>query len=276
MRASFLDIGGVRSRVYHHGSGRYGVLMLHGVGVSADSFLWNLEELGQGRMALAPDLLGYGLTGEGSYRDGPPHDGIVDHLIALIDHLGLETLCIVGSSFGSAIACLLTLRLQSKVDRLVLVGCGPALNDRAYLGRMYAQSFENGSAAMGDPTLERCIRRMRNLVFDPASVPPALPLMQLSLYGLPETRDRYERRMRGIMDPEALRNYDVTPRLKDITVPTLIIWGRQDVRGDLAQAEANARKLPRGEMVVYENCGHLPYLEKPQEFNAMVNRFIAG
>ena len=66
MRASFADIAGVRTRFFQHGENDYGVVLIHGVGVGADSWLWNLEALGQGRMAVAPDLLGYGLTGSRS------------------------------------------------------------------------------------------------------------------------------------------------------------------------------------------------------------------
>jgi pimeloyl-ACP methyl ester carboxylesterase len=117
---------------------------------------------------------------------------------------------------------------------------------------------------------------MRNLVFDPASIPPALPLIQLTLYGLPETRDRYERRIRGIMSMEALVAYDVTRRLQEIAAPTLAIWGRQDIRGDLGEAERNAARLPKASMMVWEECGHLPYLEKPSRFNTAVEAFIRG
>jgi pimeloyl-ACP methyl ester carboxylesterase len=78
MRASFADIAGVRTRFFQHGEGDYGVVLIHGVGVGADSWLWNVEALGQGRLAVAPDLLGYGLTGEGSYREGPPHESMVE------------------------------------------------------------------------------------------------------------------------------------------------------------------------------------------------------
>jgi 2-hydroxy-6-oxonona-2,4-dienedioate hydrolase len=274
MRASFADIAGARTRFFHHGEGDRGVLLIHGVGVGADSWLWNIEALGQGRMAVAPDLLGYGLTDEGSYRDGPPHDAMLDHLVALADHLGLQRLCVVGSSFGANIACHLALRLDARVDRLVLVGCGPALNTPPVHHAMYQQSLANGIAAMADPTLERCERRMRNLVFDPASVPAALPLSQLTLYGLPETRDRYERRIRGIMSMEALTQYDVTPRLQEIAAPTLVIWGRQDIRGELEEAQRHAARLPRAKMLLWDECGHLPYLEKPAQFNAAVEAFI--
>src|SRR4029078_6712261 len=115
-------------------------------------------------------------------KDGPPQDGIVEHLAALVEHLGLKRVTVVGSSFGANIACHLFWRLRARVDGLVLVGCGPALNGPETLSAMYEQSFANGIAAIEDPTIEVCRRRMNNLVFDPRSVPEALLMLQLSLY----------------------------------------------------------------------------------------------
>jgi pimeloyl-ACP methyl ester carboxylesterase len=140
---------------------------------------------------------------------------------------------------------------------------------------MYEQSFANGIKAMSDPTLETCRRRMNNLVINPKTVPEALLMLQLTLYALPGARDRYERRMRGIKDMAALKRFDVTARIADITVPSLVIWGRQDIRGNFEEAERCAKALPRGQMVVYENCGHLPYLEYPDRFNAQLRNFLA-
>lgn len=275
MRATIETIAGVPTRYLHHGSGDYGVLMLHGVGVSADSWLWNLQGLGEDVWAIAPDVLGYGMTGEGGYSNGAPHDGIVEHLAALVDHLGLRRLTIVGSSFGANIACHLFWKLGSRVDGLALVGCGPALNGPEILSTMYEQSFANGIAAMKTPTLEVCRRRMNNLVFDPKSVPEALLMLQLSLYAIPGAVDRYERRMRGIKELDALTRFDVTSRMSELTLPTSIVWGRQDVRGNLDEAKRHAASLPQGRLCIYEDCGHLPYLEYPGQFNSHLRDFLA-
>ncbi len=276
MRATIETVAGVTSRYLHHGSGDYGVLLLHGVGVSADSFLWNLPALGDdGHLAIAPDLLGYGMTGEGDYREGAPHEGIVEHLIALIDHLKLRRVLIVGSSFGSNVGCHLFWKIPERTDGLVLVGCGPALNSVTTLSAMYEQSFANGIKAMSEPTLEVCRRRMNNLVFDPNTVPEALLMVQLTLYALPGARDRYEQRMRGIKERAALERFDVTKRIADLTTSSLVIWGRHDIRGNLEEAERYAKALPRGEMRIYENCGHLPYLEDPSRFNRELKEFVA-
>jgi len=209
------------------------------------------------------------MTGEGDYKEGAPQDGIVEHLMALVEHLGLKRVVIVGSSFGANVAvhdpqphrrprsCWLRASIEPRGDAL------------------YEQSFANGIRAMADPTLDTCRRRMNNLVFDPKSVPEALVLLQLTLYALPGARDRYERRMRGIKNRSALERFDVTPKISQVTAPSLVIWGRQDVRGSLEEAERAAKLLPDGQWVLYENCGHLPYLEHPDQFNRQVGEFVA-
>ena len=144
---------------------------------------------------------------------------------------------------------------------MILVGCGPALNKLKLYTPCTNSRLQTRLPPWRSPTLERCERRLHSLVFDPATVPSALPLIQLTLYGLPETRDRYERRMREIMSMEALQRYDVTRHLHAISVPTLVIWGRHDMRGNLAEAEQSAGRLANGKMIILEECGHLPYLK---------------
>jgi pimeloyl-ACP methyl ester carboxylesterase len=80
--------------------------------------------------------------------------------------------------------------------------------------------------------------------------------------------------MRGIKDRAALERFDVTSKISQVTAPSLVIWGRQDVRGSLEEAERAAKLLPAGQWVLYENCGHLPYLEHPDRFNAQVREFV--
>ena len=275
MRAVIKLVGGVQTRYFTHGAGDTVVLMLHGVGVSSDSWLWNLSSLGDNVRCVAPDMLGFGLTDEGSYRGGPPQNAILDHLDALCRDLAAERLIVVGSSFGSNIACHLFWRLPSKIKGLALVGCGPALNGVDTLSAMYEKSFANGIAAMRDATLEVCTRRMKNLVFDVSCVPEALLLTQLTLYALPDAAERYERRMRGVKEPNALSEFDVTARANELAVPTRIVWGRQDIRGELDEARATAERMPTARFDIFENCGHLPYLEQPAPFNALLREFIA-
>jgi pimeloyl-ACP methyl ester carboxylesterase len=80
--------------------------------------------------------------------------------------------------------------------------------------------------------------------------------------------------MRGIKESGALKRFDVTSRINQLTLPTLIVWGRQDTRGNLDEAKRHAAALPRGHLRIYENCGHLPYLEYPEQFNSHMRELL--
>ena len=87
MRFEFAHIDGAKTRYLIGGSGP-GVILVHGVGMSADTWFWTIPELAKQFRVAAPDLLDNGFTGAGKYMGGPPHPFIVEHLLRFADHLG--------------------------------------------------------------------------------------------------------------------------------------------------------------------------------------------
>ena len=79
-----------------------------------------------------------------------------------------------------------------------------------------------------------------------------------------------------MMDMDKMRPYRIYDRLEDIAVETLIVWGRQDPRGLHEQAVAGVKRMPNARLITYEECGHLPFLEKPDQYNADIRAFLAG
>lgn len=274
MRATFVDLDGITTRYLHHGEGSSAIMLLHGVGVSADSWCHNIAAFGDDRFTFAPDLLASGFTGRGSFDKGPPQGPMLDHLGMLVDRLGIKKLTIVGSSFGALIATLFYFRFPARVDRLVLAGCSTVLNSGTSRTESLARSFANGRAAMQDPTLDVCRRRMSNLVHDPDCIPKSLLLMQLTMFALPGALEMYEARMRGMQEANEKNQFAVFDTLEQLVVPTHIVWGREDPRGNLDQAMEAAGRLPNASFELFEACGHLPYLEQPDRFNASVKRFL--
>lgn len=275
IRVEFAAIGGVRTRLYRGGEGPP-VLLLHGVGASADIWIRNLEALARDFAVFAPDILDNGFTDQGAYVAGPSQPFMLDHLEALLDHYGIGDAAAVGSSFGGLLAALLHLRRPSRVTRLVLISSGTCFNSDEELARTLRESYANGRAAIARPSLDSCRRRMQNVVFDPAVVPDELLLMQLTMYGLPSALPAYERRMQALMDVSSWQPYRITGRLRDIRAPTLLLWGRNDPRVVLARAEEAARQIPHATLVLFDRCKHFPQLEHPERFNALASRFLKG
>ena len=64
-------------------------------------------------------------------------------------------------------------------------------------------------------------------------------------------------------------------RLPEVKVPTLVVWGRQDRVLPLAHAHVAERSIPNASLQIFEECGHAPMIEKPDDFNRVVSEFVS-
>jgi 2-hydroxy-6-oxonona-2,4-dienedioate hydrolase len=274
MRVKFAEIAGVTTRYYYEGSGP-AILLLHGAGVSADVWLRNIDTLAQDFSVYAPDTLGHGFTGSGDYISGPPQPAMVEHLVHFVDYLGVDRFAAIGSSFGALIAALLYFRFPDRVEKLVLGSSGSIVNSDEEFAEGLQAAYRNGLSAIEGATPESCRRRLGRIFHDPSAVPEELILMQLTINALPDARESYERRFRGLMDIAANRPYRIIDRLEQITVPTLLLWGRNDMRGRYERALDAAMRIPKSQLVALDDSGHHPHMEHPEKFNALVREFVA-
>ena len=274
MRFEFAHIDGATTRYLIGGSGP-GVILVHGVGMSADTWFWTIPELANQFRVAAPDLLDNGFTGAGKYIGGPPHPFIVEHLLRFADHLGMDRFSLVGSSLGAWMAALTYFRAPERIEKLVLVGPGLLLNPPDNGDDIYEATYKNGRSALENPTYESCRTRMQRAFFDPARVPETLVAMQMMMYASPDALERFERRMAGLRSAEA-QAFRVDDKLERVGVPTLFLCGKEDIRGRYDEAVKGAMKIPNVRLLPYERCGHWPHIEHVQAFNRDVSAFLQG
>nr|VFK67548.1 MAG: proline iminopeptidase [Candidatus Kentron sp. UNK]VFK72747.1 MAG: proline iminopeptidase [Candidatus Kentron sp. UNK] len=67
---------------------------------------------------------------------------------------------------------------------------------------------------------------------------------------------------------------DLRPRLKDISVPTLVIVGRHDFITNVAMAQEMVERIPDARLAVFEGSGHFAWVEEPERFHRVIERFI--
>jgi pimeloyl-ACP methyl ester carboxylesterase len=65
-------------------------------------------------------------------------------------------------------------------------------------------------------------------------------------------------------------------RLHEIGQPVLIVWGRQDPIIPLAHGVRAAARIPDARLHVFEECGHVPHWEYPEEFVRVLTEFLEG
>jgi pimeloyl-ACP methyl ester carboxylesterase len=235
-------------------SGRAPVLYVHGVPTSSDDWLPFLARTG----GLAPDLLGFGRSGKGGQNDYSL-EGIARFVERFLDEVvGVERVRLVVHDWGSA-ALAFAQRHPRRIERLVLVNAVPLLPGYRWhrVARLWRTRFV-GEMAMGltlRPTMARGLR--------PAFANRRVP------DGFVGATMRYfdQGTQRAI-----LRLYRSAPEellaasgrgLSSLSMPALIVCGARDPYISSRFGEQYATELPMGEVVLVEDAGHWPWLDRP-------------
>ena len=275
MITRFVEAGGVATRCLMAGrEDAPALLLLHGLSLTSEIWMRNIDELARDFRVVAVDLLGHGFTRP---RDGKPagFDAKVAHLKALCDALGMQRAAVSGSSYGGLIAANLFLRHPSLVGRLVINGSGSAFNDEQQLGAFMERIYANYRPTLAESTPQMWRERLQGTVLDAASVPCELLAVLPLCYAQPWAVRCWDETVSTMRDPARFRPFRILDRLESLDVPTLVVWGRDDRGGIYESAQAAVARMPRAGLVAFERCGHLPMLEQPEKYNALLRRFLS-
>ncbi|WP_119462597.1 alpha/beta fold hydrolase [Rhodospirillaceae bacterium SYSU D60014] len=273
----FIDVAGTPTRCVMAGnSDAPAILLLHGLALTAEVWLRNIEALARSHRVIAPDMLGHGFT---KPADNAPIDvpAKLRHLKGLVDALGLKRLSLCGSSYGALMASLFFLENEDRVSKLVINGSGSCFNTeeqlQAQVGKLHALY---GPDQVTQSTREMWRERIGNNFHDASKVPEELLSIAQLCYAQLWAPSCLAETMAAMQDPERFRPFRILERLEEVSCPALVVWGRNDRGGSLESAEAAVARLPKGRLVVFDDCGHYPMLEHPEKYNNLVAEFLAG
>ena len=282
-RTATLD--GVR---IHYLCGGHGppLLLVHGLGSSAAvEFYYNLEVLAKQHQVLAVDLPGFGQS------DKPLLEYTIELFVGVVRDflasLELRQASVMGVSMGGRVALGLALEAPASVNRLVLVdalGVGqprPVLAYRLLLTRGLGELTLSGTARALRGMNPRTVRRFWGWYLRrPGTVDTILSDDRINnhsrLLSTPAYRAAYLSALRSIAGTRRLRDGVVVEnRLSELSMPTLLVWGRHDHIFPASHAEAAARKIRGARTEIFESSGHTPQMEEPERFNRVVLDFLS-
>jgi pimeloyl-ACP methyl ester carboxylesterase len=73
----------------------------------------------------------------------------------------------------------------------------------------------------------------------------------------------------------AIGGYDSRHRLTEIEIPTLVVWGLNDHVVPVEAAIGYHRLVPDSQLELFERTGHVPQMERPERFNALLDEFLS-
>jgi pimeloyl-ACP methyl ester carboxylesterase len=236
------------------------VILLHGLGGSSQAWQFNIAALAEKYHVFVPDQIGFGKSDKPlvNYRIRT----YVDFLDQFCKQLKIERATLVGNSMGGWIAAMFTASFPERVDKLVLVDAA---------GYAPPKDFDTRVFFGLNPTTRAGMKVLVGKVFYNKAFQSDAAIDQAIAARL-AAGDGYT--INSITE-SIIRGEDFLDEIvKTIKRPALIVWGRQDGLVSLADGERFNKDIAGSKMIVIDQCGHVPNLEKPGEFNAAVLKFL--
>jgi 2-hydroxy-6-oxonona-2,4-dienedioate hydrolase len=236
------------------------LVLLHGLGASAERWMLVADTLSKHFRVIIPDIIGFG------YSDKPTveytREFFIEFFKGFLEGLNITQPILVGSSFGGYLATEFAIKFNDQIEKLVLAA-------PAGMMRSSTNVLDQYIMAALYPTYENALRGFMDMAFDPSIVTEETIRDFINRMRLPNAKYAFMSTLLGIRDSPRL--YD---RLDKIRAPTLLIWGDSDKMIPL-QYSADYTKIPNSSLRIMTDCGHTPYIEKPAEFNQILLRFIS-
>jgi pimeloyl-ACP methyl ester carboxylesterase len=250
------------------------IVFVHGISGSWQNWLENLPHFARHHRAIALDLPGFGSSPMPSWPIDMPAYGRLLH--DFCEKLGIGNgAALVGNSMGGLVAAEAVLAEPSRFNRLVLVSAAGFINTWLphQRGKATSQAWNTfgrpfGAAARFFVTHRRARWLMfRFVIRYPDQLSKELLWEQMAS-GVP---------CPGFADAlDAVIEYDARDRLEEIEIPTMIVWGFEDWVISAAAALSYHRRIPQSRLEIFEHTGHVPQMERPARFNAVLDEFLAA
>ncbi|MGH2973599.1 MAG: alpha/beta fold hydrolase [Solirubrobacterales bacterium] len=248
------------------------IVFVHGITSSWQAWLENLPHFSRTHRVIALDLPGFGASPMPSWPIEMHAYGRL--LLDFCEKIGVERATVVGNSMGGLVAGEAVLTAPERFDRLVLVSAAGFIN--TWLPHQRGVATSRAWDAFGRP-FGAAARffvthpRARYLMFRFAIRHPGRLRKELL----------WEQMASGVPCPgfgpalEAVLEYDARDRLEEIQIPTMIVWGMDDWVIPSVAALSYHRRMPRSRLEIFERTGHVPQMERPLRFNALLDDFLS-
>lgn len=183
-------------------------------------------------------------------------DGLSDWTKGFLEYKDLKNVHLLGNSLGGHIAQLVALSHQERLSTLTLTGSSG----------LFESGMGDGYPRRGD--YEYIKAKTEETFYDPAV---ATKELVDECFGILNDRNKA---IRIIITAKSAIRHNTSETINNITIPTLLIWGAQDTITPPFVAKKFNELIPNSELHFIDKCCHAPMMECPDEFNAILSKFL--
>lgn len=182
--------------------------------------------------------------------------GLVDFVTEFVEHKGYEKVHVLGNSLGGHIAILYALAHPERIASITLTGSSG----------LFESAFGTAFPKRGD--YEYIKKKTADTFYDPAVASKELVD---EVFGIVNDRGKA---IRVVATAKSAVRHNLGDKLHKIKAPTLLIWGLQDQVTPPFVGEKFNELIPNSRLHMLDKCGHAPMMEKPEEFNELLEIFL--
>jgi pimeloyl-ACP methyl ester carboxylesterase len=269
----YINIAGINTRYWSAGDCGTPVVLLHGAGSSIEVWTRNIEALAQHHRVYAFDMVGSGLS------DKPTVTYTLEYQLQFFKEFlttfGIERAILIGNSLGGAIALKFALDSPERLEKLVLISSFGLGREITVFHRLLAAV--PAIANLARPSRQGAKMMLGANVYDSRSIPSEWIELSYQWFKQPGRKQAMTSMLKPNLNVWGVRREVFKPivqRLRDIKMPTLVVWGKQDRVFPVSHAHVAAQGIPNARLHIFERCGHWAQLEYFKEFNDLVAEFL--
>lgn len=260
-----LHANGVNLYYEEHGTGEPLVLIM-GFTASSIAWHWNIADFAKHFRVIAFDNRGVGQ----SDKPNVPYSMAMfaDDTAGVLAGLGIDTAHIFGISMGGMIAQEFALRYPQRVKTLTL-GCTNCGGPQTVLSK--DPDVLNMLANVASTDVQQAALTMTKVAVTPWFMRQRMDIL-IELNRLSSHHPTPQHGM--VCQMAAIQGHDTYDRLPQLTMPTLVVTGKEDGLVPPENSVTLARRIPNADLVLLANASHLFNIELPAATNDVVTRFI--
>ena len=183
--------------------------------------------------------------------------GLVDFVAKFVDYKDYDKVHLLGNSLGGHVAQLYALSHPERVASMTLTGSSG----------LFESAFGSAFPKRGD--YEYIKKKTGETFFNPEVASKELVD---EVFGIVNDRNKA---IRVVATAKSAVRHNLGDKLHQIKAPTLLVWGKQDTVTPPFVGEKFHELIANSQLFFLDECGHAPMMEKPEEFNAILEKFLA-